>query len=55
MIKSKKNILKKTFYEKTDNLCEECGKEEQSVHQNLIIHGYKFCDSCKISKTLFPV
>jgi len=50
MIKNKKN-----FFKKTDNICEECGKEEQSVNQNLIIYGYKFCDSCKISKTLFPV
>ena len=40
---------------KLDNICEECKKEDESVSQNLIIHGYKICDSCKISKTIFPV
>ena len=28
-------------------------KKEESVSQNLIIHGYKICDSCKLSKTIF--
>ena len=41
--------------EKLDNICEECKKEEESVSQNIIIHGYKICDSCKTSKTIFPV
>ena len=41
--------------EESDNICEECNKEEESVAQNLIMHGYKICDSCKISKTIFPV
>ena len=41
--------------EKLDNICEECKKEDESVSQNLMIHGYKICDSCKISKTIFPV
>ena len=38
-----------------DNLCEECKKEDESVSQNLMMHGYKICDSCKISKIIFPV
>ena len=38
-----------------DNICEECEKEEESVKYNLIIIGYKICDSCKLSKTIFPV
>ena len=38
-----------------NNVCEECQKKEESVSQNLIIHGYKICDSCKISKTIFPI
>ena len=38
-----------------DNICEECKKEDESVLQNLIMHGYKICDSCKLSKTIFPV
>ena len=41
--------------EKLDNICEECKKEGKSVSQNLMMHGYKICDSCKISKTIFPV
>ena len=38
-----------------DNVCEECKKEDESVLQNLIKHGYKICDSCYTSKTIFPV
>ena len=41
--------------EKLDNICEECKKENESVSQNLIMNGYKICDSCKTSKTIFPV
>ena len=41
--------------EKLDNIYEECKKEDESVSQNLMMHGYKICDSCKISKTIFPV
>ena len=41
--------------EKLDNICEECKNEDESVSQNLMMHGYKICDSCKISKTIFPV
>ena len=41
--------------EKLDNICEECKKKDKSVSQNLIMNGYKICDSCKISKTIFPV
>ena len=40
---------------KLDNICEECKKEDESVSQNLMMHGYKNCDSCKISKTIFPI
>ena len=38
-----------------DNICEECLKEDESVSSNLIITGYKVCNSCKLSKTIFPV
>tara|TARA_Y100000768_G_C23449638_1_gene438700 strand:+ start:229 stop:360 length:132 start_codon:yes stop_codon:yes gene_type:complete len=37
-----------------DNICEECKNEDESVKHNLIITGFKICDSCKISKTIFP-
>ena len=36
-------------------ICEECEKEDESVKQNLILTGYKVCNSCKISKTIFPI
>ena len=41
--------------EDLDNICEECKKEDESVSQNFIMHGYKICESCRLSKTIFPV
>ena len=41
--------------EEMDNFCEECKKEDKSVFQNLILTGFKICNSCKISKTIFPI
>ena len=41
--------------DKLDDICEECKKEDESVSQNLIISGYKICNSCKVSKTIFPI
>ena len=41
--------------EELNNICEECKEEEESVSQNLIIYGYKICESCRLSKTIFPV
>ena len=38
-----------------NEICEECKKEDESVTQNLIVYGYKICDSCKLSKTIFPI
>ncbi|MDA9615972.1 hypothetical protein N9S20_01235 [Candidatus Pelagibacter sp.] len=38
-----------------DNFCEDCKKEDPSVSQNLILTGFKVCNSCKLSKTIFPV
>ena len=40
---------------KIDDICEECKKEDESVSQNLILTGYKLCNSCRISKTIFPI
>ena len=54
-----KEFEDKTLNEKDlkdlNNLCEECKKEDESVSQNLIKHGYKICNSCHTSKTIFPV
>jgi len=41
--------------EEMDNFCEECKKEDESVSQNLILIGFKICNSCKLSKTIFPI
>ena len=38
-----------------NNFCEECKKEDESVSQNLILTGFKVCNSCKLSKTIFPI
>ena len=38
-----------------DKICEECKEEDESVRSNLITISYKVCDSCKLSKTIFPV
>ena len=49
-----KNKKKKNL-KKIKNYCEKCKKEDESVFQNLILTGYKICNSCKISKTIFPI
>ena len=41
--------------EEINNFCEECKKEDDSVSQNLILTGFKTCNSCKLSKIIFPV
>ena len=38
-----------------DNICDECKNEHESVSQNLILTGFKICESCRISKTIFPI
>jgi hypothetical protein len=38
-----------------DNFCEECMNEDLSVSQNLILTGFKICNSCRTSKTIFPM
>ena len=38
-----------------DDYCEECGCEDESVSQNLLMFGYKICVSCRIAKTIFPI
>ena len=52
MKKNKKTIKLKKI---TNNFCEECKKEDESVFQNLVLNGFKICNSCKISKTIFPI
>ena len=38
-----------------NNICDECKKEYESVSQNLILTGFKICESCRLSKTIFPI
>ena len=38
-----------------DNICEECRKIDESVKQNLIMHSYKICNSCNLSRRIFPL
>ena len=46
---------KKLNFKEIDNKCEECGKKVESVTENLILSGFKICQSCRVSKTVFPV
>ena len=54
-MKNDDHIVLQDNKEKTDNFCEQCKKEDESVKQNLIMHGFKFCNSCKLSKMIFPI
>ena len=54
MKKENKNKIENNF-EEINNYCEECKKEDESVSQNLILTGFKICNSCKTSKTIFPI
>ena len=47
--------LKEKELQDLNNICEECKKEDESVSKNLILTGFKICESCRISKTMFPV
>ena len=49
--KDNKNQLDKEI----NGVCEECREFNESVQANLIMHGYKICNSCKTSKTIFPI
>jgi len=46
---------KKKDLEEFNDYCEECKKEDKSVSQNLILTGFKICESCRVSKTIFPI
>ena len=51
-IQQKSKMEKKSEF---NEVCEECKKEDESVKQNLVMYSYKICDSCKLSKTIFPI
>ena len=54
-MKKDKKIKVCEKFEEMDNFCEECKKEDESVSHNLILTGFKTCNSCKLSKTIFPI
>ena len=54
-MKNDDHIVLQYNKEKIDNYCEQCKKEDESVKQNLIMHGYKICKSCNLAKTIFPI
>ena len=47
--------LKEKDLKELDNICDECKEEDESVSQNLILMGFKICQSCRTSKTIFPL
>ena len=53
MIEDKK--IKEKNLKELDNICDECRTKHESVSQNLILMGFKICNSCRISKTIFPI
>ena len=56
MIKKKnENIILKQNNSDLDKICDECKERSESVTQNLILTGFKICESCRISKTIFPI
>ena len=53
---NKDNNIKNSKIEDNElnDLCESCKNYHLSVTQNLILTGFKYCESCRISKTIFP-
>ena len=49
-----RKIEEENFLEK-NGICEECKKEDKSVITNFILISFKICDSCRLTRTIFPV
>ena len=52
---NEKNCISDENIEYLDDICDECKKINESVSQNLILTGFKICESCRLSKTIFPI
>ena len=50
-----KYFIKEEDIKDLNDICDECKKKDESVSQNLILTGFKICNSCRISKTIFPI
>jgi hypothetical protein len=53
--KNNNKNLKEEDLKEFNNYCEECKKEDETVSQNLILTSFKVCNSCRTSKTIFPI
>ena len=38
-----------------NEVCEECKEKEETVTQNMLMYGFKICESCRLSKNIFPI
>ena len=54
-MKNDDHIVIDSDIKNVDSICEECKKEDESVKQNLIMHSYKICNSCNLSKKIYPI
>jgi hypothetical protein len=54
-MKKEENNYKDYSLEEINDYCEECKMKDKSVSQNLILIGFKICNSCKTSRTVFPL
>ena len=54
-----KNTLKDDLVNKNvkdlNDICDECKRKHESVSHNLILMGFKICNICRTSKTIFPI
>tara|TARA_B100000242_G_scaffold36586_1_gene21795 strand:- start:1723 stop:1890 length:168 start_codon:yes stop_codon:yes gene_type:complete len=55
MNKKKELDVSDDKFEELNNICETCYKENSTTSQNLILYGFKICESCRISKMIFPI
>ena len=51
--KDKEKIENLDNIQELNGVCDECKVIDDSVSQNLILTGFKICNSCRISKTIF--
>ena len=54
-MKNDEQIVLDSDLEKNNNFCEECKKEDETVLHNLIMYSNKICNSCNLSKVIFPL
>ena len=52
---TKDNDIQEKDLKDFNNICDECKNEHESVTHNLILTGFKICDSCRVSKIIFPI